>query len=260
MFLDFYHGLLEMVPTTEISRYDRAKRYVDWAAEHTGILRFQEATNDKEQIRFWHRLFREYLSANRLAQEDTTAEQKISKLWDQGRLIEPFWEDVVRLLPRARGTIEKARSLRQRLERLAEDHPSHRGRLLGLATAGIIENRDLYPEVDFSQLARKMASGIEHEGDNWPVADRLLFLDVLGRLDVRLGDPRLGNERWVQPRAGNAFSLYHGSPPADVDLAFGWAPVTVQEFNEFAEGKELMETQYWVDAPPAARPQPSVPT
>lgn len=87
---------LQLVPKTDDSPRDRAKRYVDWAADHTGILRFQEVSDDQEQIRFWHRLFREYLSANRIAQEDTTADQKVTDLWDHGRLTDPFWGDVIR--------------------------------------------------------------------------------------------------------------------------------------------------------------------
>ena len=90
----------QLVPTSDKALMDRAKRYVDWAADHTGILRFQEGKDGEEQIRFWHRIFREYLSANQLAQEDTTAGEKISRLWNEKRLSDPFWEDVVRLLPR----------------------------------------------------------------------------------------------------------------------------------------------------------------
>src|ERR1039458_4089290 len=117
---------LQLVPKNEALQRERAKRYVDWAADHTGILRFQDVSGEEEQIRFWHRLFREYLSACRLAQEDTTAGDKIVKLWNQGRLLDPFWEDVVRLLPRTLGTIEKARSSREQLELLAQEHPQQR--------------------------------------------------------------------------------------------------------------------------------------
>ena len=123
----------QLVPKLETSRELRATRYVDWAADHTGILRFHEGRSGQEQIRFWHRLFREYLSANRIAHEDSTAEVKINQLWASGRLSNPFWEDVIRLLPRSLGTIEKARSVLARLQELAVDHISHRGRLLGLA-------------------------------------------------------------------------------------------------------------------------------
>ena len=44
----------QLVPTSDKALMDRAKRYVDWAADHTGILRFQEGKDGEEQIRFWH--------------------------------------------------------------------------------------------------------------------------------------------------------------------------------------------------------------
>jgi predicted NACHT family NTPase len=69
---------LSTVPATEELRQQRAKRYLDWTADHTGLLRFQQANDGEEQIRFWHRLFREYLCANRLAQLDNTAALKPS--------------------------------------------------------------------------------------------------------------------------------------------------------------------------------------
>ena len=174
-----------LVPQTEPSARERATRYVDWAADHTGMLRFQEAKNGQEQIRFWHRLFREYLSASRLAQEDSTADQKVMKLWQEKRLTDPFWEDVVRLLPRTLGTIEKARSVRQRLEALADQNPKERGRLLGLAAAGVIENRDLFPDIDSIALTASLAHTFEKEADSWSPIDRILLLECIGRLDPK---------------------------------------------------------------------------
>ncbi len=247
---------LNLVPTNDLTRRERAKRYVDWAADHTGILRFQEASEDAEQIRFWHRLFREYLSASRLAQEDSTADQKITKLWNEGRLLDPFWEDVIRLLPRTLGTIEKARSLRERLEQLAAEYPKERGRLLGLAAAGIIENRDLYPDVDFRKMAKSMATVYEAESEKWSVTDRLLFLDGVGRLDPSFGDPRTELESWVEIRPNNAFAVYHTQVlPEEVKLAFGRVPVTVQDFNQFVKSSEFLNPMYWREMPDEAQAQ-----
>ena len=240
---------LNLVPATESERRNRAKRYVDWAADHTGILRFQEASEDQEQIRFWHRLFREYLSASRLAQEDTTAGDKIDKLWRAGRLSDPFWEDVIRLMPRTLGTIEKARSLRERFESLAAANPSQRGRLLGLSAAGIIENRDLFPDVAFDALAISMANIYEKESDTWCLSDRLLYLDALGRLDLATCDPRMKAERWVEPLANGAFAVHHRTIPSNLELAYAWAPVTVQEYWKFASSPAFMDLAFWTYCP-----------
>ncbi len=156
----------------------------------------------EEHIRFWHRLFREYLAATRLSQLDKTASDMIDQLWNDKRLENPFWEDVIRLLPRPLGTIEKAKSLRQRLEDLANDNPQYRGRLLGLAVAGVIENRDLFPDVNFAENAGRLAAVYETEGHTWRLKDRLLFLEGLGRLDPQEGDPRFRNERWFKVSKG----------------------------------------------------------
>src|SRR4030095_262565 len=51
---------MTLVPTGDRFGQQRAKKYLDWAADHTGLLRFQEDPKDEEHIRFWHRLFREY--------------------------------------------------------------------------------------------------------------------------------------------------------------------------------------------------------
>jgi Sulfatase-modifying factor enzyme 1 len=240
---------LQTVPEAEALRQQRAKRYLDWAADHTGILRFQEAPRGEEQIRFWHRLFREYLSANRVAQEDTTAGAKIDGLWSTRRLIDPFWEDVVRLLPRSLGTIEKAGSMLQRLEELALANPNERGRLLGLAAAAIIENRDLFPIVAFSAMADSMAAIYNKEGLSWRLTDRLLFLDALGRLDPAAGDPRLKAMQWIPiPDTGAGPELGQGGqgtkePNAKISLA-RW-PVTVQEFRRFVESPRFGHFNKW---------------
>ena len=240
-----------LVPTSETSRTQRATRYVDWAADHTGILRFQEASGGEEQIRFWHRLFREYLSANRIAQEDSTADAKITQLWSSGRLLNPFWEDVVRLLPRSLGTIEKARSVLLQLDSLADNNPQQRGRLLGLAAAGVIENRDLFPDVVFADRAAHMASTFATEGLQWPLTDRVLFLEALGRLDPVLGDPRLRDGQWAIRPTPHA-SLGDTAARSNGILALSRWPVTVQEFRRFSESDGFKDTRFWEQAPQIA--------
>src|SRR5208282_1811851 len=154
-----------------------------------------------------------------------------------GRLVNPFWEDVVRLLPRSLGTIEKARSVLARLQELAADNVSQRGRLLGLAAASIIENRDLFPDVSFAEMADRMAALYSKEGAAWPLNDRLLFLDALGQLDPMLGDPRCGELRWVRAAAKQ--------PELKTNCALGMWPVTVQEFRKFAESARFADDKVW---------------
>jgi hypothetical protein len=242
---------MQLVPTTDASPLARAKRYLDWAADHTGILRFQEGPESGEEIRFWHRIFREYLSAKRIAQEDTTAGDKVDKLWREGRLCHPFWEDVIRLLPRTLATIEKAKSVLDRLEQLASDNKTERGRLLGLAAAGIIENRDLFPEIRFSEMAQRMAHIYQEEGLSWNLRDRLLFLECLGRLDTKGGDPRLHEEQWVP--ISKAKTAPGGSEAAMSILATSLStrPTTVQEFAEFVESTDFSEEILWSGMPPS---------
>jgi hypothetical protein len=234
-----------LVPLGDKFTQQRAKKYLDWAADHTGLLRFQQDPEGEEHIRFWHRLFREYLAAARLSQLDKTASDMIDQLWDERRLENPFWEDVVRLLPRPLGTIEKAKSLRVRLEELASRDSKSKPRLLGLAMAGIIENRDLFPDVDFAAKASELTNVYEKEAKAWEIKDKLLFLEGLGRLDPIGGDPRFHKQRWFEVGSGKILlggrseprlpsrsrvKLHEVSP-----FAFGWATVTVQEFQEFID-------------------------
>jgi hypothetical protein len=241
---------MQLVPTTDDSPWIRAKKYVDWAADHTGILRFQEGKNGTEEIRFWHRIFREYLSAKRVAQEDTKAGDKIASLWKDGRLCNPFWEDVIRLLPRTLGTIEKAKSMLDRLEELAANSAGERGRLLGLAAAAIIENRDQYPEVRFSEMAARMAQVYENEGLSWMLRDRLLFLECLGRLDPRNGDPRLLNESWIPVSEPLGSSLKRAETASILGTSMSVRAVTVQEFLGFLESEEFTDDALWTGMPP----------
>ena len=201
----------------------QARRYVDWAADHTGLLRFEQTKDGAEKLRFWHRLFREYLAARQIAQHDSLASAKADYLWQKRYLISPFWEDVIRLLPRALGTIEKAQVFRDRIQVLAEEHSSARGRLHALAMAVVIENRDLFPSVSTGPLAEQMADLFERERLSWAKLDRTLFLRALGRLDPNVGDPRLRQPRWIRLPSG---------------AEIGWAPVTVQELRTFLESPD----------------------
>ena len=159
------------------------RRAVQWLAEHTGLIRF-EGTGDDEQIRFWHRLFREYLAARQLARQDKVVRVLVDELWESNCLVDPFWGDVIQLLPRALGTSEKVLSLIQGLQELAAAHAPARGRLLGLAAACMIESRDLFPGVNFASQAKDLARAYESEGLTWALPDRQL---VLGKLALLTG-------------------------------------------------------------------------
>ncbi|MCP4696612.1 MAG: SUMF1/EgtB/PvdO family nonheme iron enzyme [Gammaproteobacteria bacterium] len=239
--------VMEMVPAAEKLRNQRAAKYLHWAADHTGLLRFQQPEQGEEEVRFWHRLFREYLVASRLAQLDITVDKLIDKLWAEQRLLDPFWEDVIRLLPRALGTLEKAGSLYARLKALAEEHAESRGRLLGLAAAAIIESRDLFPKIDVVQMAQKMADIYAAEGESWSFGDRYLFLDGLGRL-APTGDPRLHEERWVRFEGGQAPSGKKKFIEVE-PFSIAWAPVTVQEYKVFVDAEDRLEPRWWENTP-----------
>ena len=172
------------------------RRAVQWLAEHTGLIRF-EGTGDDEQIRFWHRLFREYLAARQLARQNKVVRVLVDELWESNCLVDPFWGDVIQLLPRALGTSEKALSLIQGLQELAAAHAPARGRLLGLAAACMIESRDLFPGVNFASQAKDLAKAYESEGLTWAFPDRQLVLGKLALLDPDGGDPRFHEERWI---------------------------------------------------------------
>lgn len=236
------------VPRNEQLREQRAAKHLHWAAEHTGLLRFQQPERGEEEIRFWHRLFREFLAASRLSQEDVTVNILVESLWKSKHLANPFWEDVVRLLPRALGTLEKAKSLIQQLRHLASVYPGSRGRLLGLLAAGIIESRDLFPDLDVVAHAKEFAQLFETEGGSWPLRDRLLFLQGLGGLDPANGDPRLEHERWVPIPGGKVTIDEHKNAPVQ-PFSVAWGPVTVQEFRCFVQDKDCFSEKYWLDAP-----------
>ncbi len=235
----------QLVPENEQFRAQRAERYIYWVADHTGILRFQRSDTGEEQVRFWHRVFREYLAAMRIAQEDTTAPDKAHWLWEDGKFLDPFWEDVVRLLPRALGTIKRAEHFGKAVKDLADRHASARGRLLGLYASAIIENRDLFPHVDVLQLANHMAITYERFGMKWKLSDRLMFLDALGRLEPSVGDPRHLSDRWVDFEVRKT---RHASKKWQ-HVLLSWTPVTVQEFRQFVNSQDWQKPDFWKGLP-----------
>ncbi|MBI5367704.1 MAG: SUMF1/EgtB/PvdO family nonheme iron enzyme [Planctomycetes bacterium] len=243
------------IPRAETLGGERAARHLQWAADHTGLLRFEQPGDGPEQVRFWHRLFREFLAASRLAQEDLTVHQLVDRLAAAGRLVDPFWEDVLRLLPRVLGTRGKAQALGERLEALAASatDPRRRGRLLGLVAAGVIESRDLFPAFDAPAKAQEFAALYARDGGAWPLRDRLFFLDGLARLDREGGDPRLRAERWVPIPAGEVTIAGERKSVRVAPFEIAWAPVTVQEYRGFVAAADRLDPRWWADAPEEER-------
>jgi hypothetical protein len=253
---------LRGLPANETQKELRAARYVQWVADHTGLLRFQQPEHGQEEVRFWHRMFREYLAASRLSQQDGKVTELLEGLWADGRLTDPFWEDVFRMLPRALGTREKAEAVLGRLREIATREPEARARLLGLAVAGLVESRELFPNVDVKSLGGEIGATFEREWHLWPERDRLLLLDGLGRLSPSDGDPRITSERWMEVSGGeytvgkkvrNVQRLPKDQPalnPAGRPVRVSpyricWAPVTVQEYNDFAGAVDRYAEQFW---------------
>jgi len=253
-------ALRSSFPGDEQARDFRAQRAIQWLTEHTGLIRF-EGNGDEEQIRFWHRLFREYLAARQLARQDKVVRVLVDDLWESKHLVDPFWGDVIQLLPRALGTSEKALALIQGLQELAAAHAFARGRLLGLAAACMIESRELFPGVLFPDQAKELARTYDSEGLTWALPDRRLVLEKLALLDPEGGDPRFHEDRWINissrtvtlgDEVGDLVKGNRGVPPREVKIeafAVSWAPLTFQEFSQFALSPAVADNAFWMHVP-----------
>ncbi|MBI3267945.1 MAG: SUMF1/EgtB/PvdO family nonheme iron enzyme, partial [Planctomycetes bacterium] len=172
----------------------------------------------------------------------------VQRLWADGRFTDPLWQDVMLLLP---GGLADSRAvkLHAALLDLARDAGARKGRLLGLAAAMVVETRRLYGELDVATRAKEMVREYEQEGAGWPLRDRLLFLDMLGRLDPKGGDPRLAEDgyRWVPIPGGEVeIEVQGGNRRVKVEpFAMAWAPVTVQEYRAFVEAADGGDERWW---------------
>ena len=253
---------------------DKALELLDQVASETGLLCFEErqGPNGEEQkvARPWHRSFEEYLCACRLASAAASVDEETDRLVgyanEPGVLIDETWEGVMTFLfgvHLERGT-ERAQAYLRRLlwharcERgsLASER---RGRILGVAARGLAEN----PQVEIAaavrdQLRQEIAHRFAEEGAKWPLHDRLLALEALGRL----GDPRLDGELWVDI-PGGTYSIggdeqaYQSLPAQRVAIeAFRlmWRPVTVLDFRAFVDAGGYAVDDWWK----AGRPEGEV--
>ncbi|MBI3269162.1 MAG: SUMF1/EgtB/PvdO family nonheme iron enzyme [Planctomycetes bacterium] len=248
--LDEFGG--DKLPPNDTRRGERAAWYLQWTADHTGLLTYRRSTEGGEDVRFRHRLFREYLAACRLGRETGSHGEDVRalvlRLWLDGRFTDPVWHDVMLLLP---GGLADSRAVKlyAALLELARVAGSRKGRILGLAAAMVVETRRLYGEMAVALRAKEMVREYEQDGAMWPLRDRLLFLDMLGRLDPKGGDPRLAEDgyRWVSIPGGEVeiggatWEQHVRVEPFEL----AWAPVTVQEYRAFVDAPDGADEKWW---------------
>lgn len=210
-----------------------ARDALDSLAGETGLLRFEKRLDEDGRpyvvMRPWHRSFQEYLCASSIAgsaEAVTTVTDRLLGGGDGPSVLEdPFWEGVLRFLVGVYGA-QKADRARAYVERLYEHAhgrgglpaPRRRGRILGLVATGLAEYKEHFGGHRLIEGVRhEVVDAFEEDGANWPMEDRLLALDAVGRL----GDPRLSRSLWIDV-AGE-----HGP----FQIAF--RPVVVADFERF---------------------------
>ncbi len=170
---------------------------------------------------------------------------------------DPSWEGVLRFLVGAHGQKGRDRA-RAHVQRL-HDHAmgeggcaqhANTGRLLGLVASGLSEYREHFEGHALRQrVPAELVAAFREGGATWPLADRLLALDALGRL----GDPRLQEQLWVEI-AGATFTMggdkvaWESAPAHDVTLStylIAWRPVTVEDFGAFVKAGGYDEDRWW---------------
>jgi formylglycine-generating enzyme required for sulfatase activity len=260
---DLAESLLRTEPG--LDTIERVLARVDLLASETGLLRFEERRGDKgEEQRFarpWHRRFQEYLCACRLnaaaGSVDEVTDQLVGTVTSPGVMVDPAWEGVVTFLFGVhveRGT-ERAeayltRLLRQAQGQLSDIGTRHKGRLLGVGAHALAENPQITVACTLrDELRHEIAARFSEEGARWPVRDRLLALEALGRL----GDPRLDEDRWVDIpdgtyTMGGDKQAYDALPKQKMKLEpfrMMWRPVTVQDFESFVKAKGYEVDDWW---------------
>lgn len=230
-----------------------ARELLGRLAGDTGVVRLEDRADEAGRAvtvaRPWHRSFQEYLCARRLAfgqkgSVDEETDLLIGDAISPGVGMDPTWEEVMAFLFGVYGTERGSHVASAYARRLLQHalggrvEPRRRGRLLGLAARGIVE----YPRVEVEatlheELRQAIAREFAIDGGRWPLADRLLALEALGRL----GDPRLDGNPWVEIAGGRFWmggdeSAYLSIPRQSVTVApfrMMWRPVTVQDYCAF---------------------------
>ncbi|MDJ0838725.1 MAG: SUMF1/EgtB/PvdO family nonheme iron enzyme [Acidobacteriota bacterium] len=231
---------------------DRVAQYVKWLVEHTGLLYMQADKQGRgETLRFHHRLFREYLAACRLTKDTRTIKQVLREMRKKGRLIDPNWLDVVRLLPGALNNVDEAGVIGSTLMGMAERHQDQRGRLLAVLAATLVESENLFRLFDIPAFVAKSVGTYETESKDWDHSIRLLFLENIGLL----GDPRTNpwDENYWISMEPDTFTMggRGGEDEHEQTIVnpFSLARFTVTnwEFSRFIEEGGYHERGYWSD-------------
>ena len=263
---DAAEALLQAAP--ELRTVDAATEALDHLAADTGLLRFvreRDARRRREGLvlRPWHRSFQEFLAARRLSADAGAVDDAVDRLvlGPDALALDPAWEDVLAFLVgvygnqgRARAQGYVARLMAHGLGRAGGTTPARPGRLLGLAARCVAEYPVLFPDDNLREPLRQgIAVAFARDGATWPLADRLLALEALGRL----GDPRLGvlwkdEGAWVHLPGGRFVfgdgESYESKPPREVDVApfaMAWRPITVADYAPFVEAGGHHDDTFW---------------
>lgn len=255
---------------------DELMAFIERLGAETGLVRFEEGQSARGRpevlVRPWHRSFQEFLAACKLASGSASVTDKTERLLvaRSGRPAvaeAPEWEGVLVFLVGVywqRGS-DLVRAYLGRLFARAcdrgEARPARPGRLLGLCARGLAEYPAVLEEDGLrEEIRREAARAFAAEGAAWPLADRLLVLEALGRL----GDPRLEEEDpWVEIEGG-AFLFgdgeSYGSPPPRREQVgpfhLCWHPVTVAEYARFVDAQGYADVELWAAGGYGEWPQP----
>jgi formylglycine-generating enzyme required for sulfatase activity len=246
----------------DLRTVDAALDLLDRLAAETGVLRFETAPGPRgsvEQVaRPWHRSFQQFLVARRMALGAESVTDATDRLFapeggNPARIDDPAWEGVLRFLLGVlaqRGSEAARAHVAQLLGRAMDPaRAERRGRVLGLAAQGLAEYPDVLKGDPLREAVRDaVATSFAEDGARWPLADRLLALEALGRL----GDPRLDGDPWVEI-AGGTFTMGDGRSINSVPMRkekvapfrIFARPVTVQDYAAFVAADGYRDEAWW---------------
>ncbi len=251
---------------------DKAEDFVSRLALETGLLRLeQQRTKGKAEVRLvrpWHRSFQEYLAARSLAAGAESVEDKTQGLFVErarggARVEDPAWEGVLRFLVGVHGQAGDANARRyvETLHAAVRDPERREGQILGLVASALSEYAECFEGHDLlTTLPREIVGAFEARGAKWPMRDRVLALDALGRLPG--GDPRLKGDPWVKFEAarfrmGGDANAYQSAPEHEARVGEFWLrrwPVTVSEYGEFVKAGGYGKWELWDVEPEETEP------